>query len=121
MRPHASGSPRHGRPAPAAASRLARVSRSSWALAASLLLAVAACSFFWGALPAHTLASDIVTHVMSESHERIAFDDREWCWSGARLQLDALPGEVVFARDVLLPWPTRAAFRRAHEGGVRSR
>jgi uncharacterized protein DUF3379 len=37
-----------------------------WALAASVLIAVAAVLFLWGALPSHSLAADVVSHVVSE-------------------------------------------------------
>ncbi len=70
--------------------------RSSWALAASLLLAVIAVLFFWGALPAHSLASDIVTHVMSEPTD-VSPSTIALVLERARLQVDSLPGEVVFA------------------------
>ena len=72
------------------------VSRSSWALAASLLIAVLAVLFFWGALPAHSLASDIVTHVMSEPTD-VSPSTLAVVLQRTRLQLDSLPGEVVFA------------------------
>lgn len=86
------------RPAPAAAApaQQVSVSRSSWALAASLLLAVVAVLFFWGALPAHSLASDIVTHVMSEPTD-VSPSTIALVLERTRLQLDSLPGEVVFA------------------------
>jgi hypothetical protein len=70
--------------------------RSNWALAASLLIAVVAVLFFWGALPAHSLASDIVTHVMSEPTD-VSPSTIAVVLERARLQLDSLPGEVVFA------------------------
>ena len=38
----------------------------SWALAASVLLAVAVVLVMWGALPSHSLAADVVSHVLSE-------------------------------------------------------
>ena len=46
----------------------ARYSRSKqWALAASVLLAVAVVLVMWGALPSHSLAADVVSHVVSET------------------------------------------------------
>jgi uncharacterized protein DUF3379 len=83
-------------PGRAAAPQRASVSRSSWALAASLLIGVLAVLFFWGALPAHTLASDIVTHVISEPTD-VSPSTIAVVLERARLQLDSLPGEVVFA------------------------
>ena len=74
----------------------ASASRSSWALAASLLIGLFAVLFFWGALPAHTLASDIVTHVISEPTD-VSPSTIAVVLERARLQLDSLPGEVVFA------------------------
>jgi hypothetical protein len=52
--------------------------------------------FFWGALPAHSLASDFVTHVMSEPTD-VSPSTIAVVLERARLQLDSLPGEVVFA------------------------
>ncbi len=43
-----------------------------WALAASVLLAVAVVLVMWGALPSHSLAADVVSHVVSETIERAA-------------------------------------------------
>ena len=37
-----------------------------WALAASVLLTIAAILVMWGALPRHSLAADVVSHVISE-------------------------------------------------------
>ena len=37
-----------------------------WAMAASVLMAVAAVLVLWGALPSHSLAADVVSHVLSE-------------------------------------------------------
>jgi hypothetical protein len=79
---------------PAAAQRSS--TRSHWALAASLLIGVVAVLFFWGALPAHSLASDIVTHVMSEPTD-VSPSTIAVVLERTRLQLDSLPGEVVFA------------------------
>lgn len=41
--------------------------RRQWALAASLLIAVTAVLVMWGALPSHSLAADVVSHVVSET------------------------------------------------------
>jgi hypothetical protein len=38
-----------------------------WALAASVLTAVATVLVLWGALPSHSLAADVVSHVVSET------------------------------------------------------
>jgi hypothetical protein len=74
----------------------ARASRGSWALAASVLIAVAAVLFLWGALPAHSLASDIVTHVMSEN-TNVSPSTFAMVLERTQIHLDALPGEVTFA------------------------
>ncbi|HEY1282846.1 MAG TPA: DUF3379 family protein [Steroidobacteraceae bacterium] len=83
-------------PGRAAAPQRASHSRSSWALAASLLIGLVAVLFFWGALPAHSLASDIVTHVLSEPTD-VSPSTLAVVLERTRLQLDSLPGEVVFA------------------------
>lgn len=41
--------------------------RRQWALAASVLIAVTAVLALWGALPSHSLAADVVSHVVSET------------------------------------------------------
>ena len=81
---------------PVLAPQRASAWRGGWALAASLLIGVVAVLFFWGALPAHSLASDIVTHVMSESTD-VSPSTLAVVLERTRLQLDSLPGEVVFA------------------------
>jgi hypothetical protein len=74
----------------------ARASRGSWALAASVLVAVFAVLFLWGALPAHSLASDIVTHAMSEATD-VSPSTLAVVLERTQVQLGSLPGEVVFA------------------------
>jgi hypothetical protein len=51
-------------PAPPSVSVYSRARQ--WALAASLLIGVAAVLLLWGALPSHSLAADVVSHVVSE-------------------------------------------------------
>ena len=74
----------------------ARASRGNWALAASVLIAVAAVLFLWGALPAHSLASDIVTHVLSENTE-VSPSTFAAVLQRTGVDLTSLPGEVAFA------------------------
>jgi Protein of unknown function (DUF3379) len=50
---------------PAEKSRLSGLGRQ-WALAASVLFAVVVVLVLWGALPRHSLAADVVAHVISE-------------------------------------------------------
>jgi hypothetical protein len=73
-----------------------RAPRGSWALAASVLIGVGAVLFLWGALPAHSLASDVVTHVMSENTD-VSPSTLARVLERTRLELDSLPGDVVFA------------------------
>jgi hypothetical protein len=54
-------------PAPTRVSKYGRARQ--WALAASLLIGVAAVLLLWGALPSHSLAADVVSHVVSEPIE----------------------------------------------------
>jgi Protein of unknown function (DUF3379) len=79
-----------------AVTRSARGSRGSWALAASVLVAVFAVLFLWGALPAHSLASDIVTHALSEATD-VSPSTFAVVLERTQVQLDSLPGEVTFA------------------------
>jgi Protein of unknown function (DUF3379) len=83
-------------PAPPEQVQPGRASRGSWALAASVLVAVFTVLFLWGVLPAHTLASDIVTHAMSESTD-VSPSTLAAVLERARLELTTLPGDVVFA------------------------
>jgi hypothetical protein len=74
-----------------------------WALAASVLFAVAVVLVLWGALPRHSLAADVVAHVVSEpiganfgppsSSAPLADVLRS-----ANLRLDPIHDEVVFAQ-----------------------
>jgi hypothetical protein len=77
--------------------------RRQWALAASVLFAVAVVLVLWGALPRHSLAADVVAHVISEpiaakfgppsSSAPLADVLRS-----AHLRLDPIHDEVVFAQ-----------------------
>jgi len=82
-------------------SRRARVGQ--WALAASLLAAVGAVLVMWGALPAHSLAADVVAHVISETIERpmnAPVDRAELAqvMQTSELRLDPINSDIVFAR-----------------------
>ena len=84
---------------PATQSRMAKTRRWTWRIVRIpffAYLGVVAVLFFWGALPAHSLASDIVTHVMSEPTD-VSPSTLAVVLERTRLQLDSLPGEVVFA------------------------
>jgi hypothetical protein len=77
--------------------------RGNWALAASVLFAVAVGFVLWGALPLHSLAADVVAHVISEplpanQNTAEAASKLAPVLAQADVQLDALPGEVTFAQ-----------------------
>ena len=79
----------------------------SWALAASVLVAVAAVLVMWGALPRHSLAADVVSHVVSETIEQPL--DRPVDESTVRsvmeragLTLDAIDPSIVFVRTCFI-------------------
>jgi len=74
-----------------------------WALAASILLAVAVGFVFWGALPRHSLAADVVAHVISEpiSQDVDSTNARSTLarvLQQADLRLDPIHDEVTFAQ-----------------------
>jgi len=82
--------------------RSARVRQ--WTLAASLLLAIGVGLVMWGALPSHSLAADIVAHVISEpvSQEDIsrpvASNAVAEVMRTSALRLDPIGSDIVFAR-----------------------
>jgi hypothetical protein len=87
-------------PAPHARSR-------QWALAASVLLAVAVVLVMWGALPSHSLAADVVSHVVSETiDDPVAspVDDRtvRSVMERAGLRLDPIDPSIVFVRTCFI-------------------
>lgn len=74
-----------------------------WALAASILLAVAVGFVLWGALPRHSLAADVVAHVISEpfSQDMDSTNARSTLarvLQQADLRLDPIHEEVTFAQ-----------------------
>lgn len=78
-----------------------------WALAASVLLSVAAILVLWGALPRHSLAADVVSHVISEpvpgslDHPVDPKTIRDvMAYSG--MKLDPINPSIVFMRTCLL-------------------
>lgn len=75
-----------------------------WALAASVLLGVALVLFMWGALPRHSLAADVVAHVISEpfdvSHDAPAVDASavKEVMRLSNVELDPINPSIVFVR-----------------------
>ncbi len=86
---------------PADASLIGTLGRQ-WALAASVLFAVAVVLVLWGALPRHSLAADVVAHVISEPLPRIARPLPESTLDAvlqiSHLRLDPGNREVLFAQ-----------------------
>jgi hypothetical protein len=76
--------------------------KRQWALAASVLFAVGVAAVLWGALPRHTLAADVVAHVISEplppDEKVLAPAVLDQVLQNAHLQLDASEREVLFAQ-----------------------
>lgn len=78
-----------------------------WALAASLLLAVAVVLVMWGALPSHSLAADVVSHVVSEPIDQpidVPVDAGEVraVMEQAGLRLDPIDPSIVFVRTCFI-------------------
>jgi hypothetical protein len=78
-----------------------------WALAASVLLTIATILVMWGALPRHSLAADVVSHVISEpihgslDHPVDAGTIRDvMAFSG--MKLDPINPSIVFMRTCLI-------------------
>jgi len=80
--------------------------RHQWALAASVLFAVGVVLVLWAALPRHTLAADIVAHVIDEraptDEPAVSPDKLAAVLQNANLRLDPISGEVVFAQSCFL-------------------
>jgi uncharacterized protein DUF3379 len=79
----------------------------SWALAASVLLAVAVVLVMWGALPSHSLAADVVSHVVSETidqplGEPIDENTVRSVMEQAGLRLDPINPSIVFMRTCFI-------------------
>ena len=78
-----------------------------WALAASVLVAVAAVLVMWGALPRHSLAADVVSHVVSETIEQplggpVDESAVRSVMERAGLKLDAIDPSIVFVRTCFI-------------------
>ncbi|MEJ1964182.1 MAG: DUF3379 family protein [Gammaproteobacteria bacterium] len=78
-----------------------------WALAASVLLAVAVVLVMWGALPRHSLAADVVSHVVSETIDQplegpVDEADVRSVMEQAGLRLDAIDPSIVFMRTCFI-------------------
>ena len=78
-----------------------------WALAASVLLAVAVVLVMWGALPSHSLAADVVSHVVSETIEQpldVPVDEKtvRSVMEQAGLRLDPIDPSIVFMRTCFI-------------------
>ncbi len=93
-------SPVAQRPVPYSRSR-------QWALAASVLLAVAVVLVMWGALPSHSLAADVVSHVVSETIDQPLngpVDEKtvRGVMEQAGLRLDPINPSIVFIRTCFI-------------------
>ncbi len=78
-----------------------------WALAASVLFAVAIVLVMWGALPSHSLAADVVSHVVSETIDNPldgSVDERtvRSVMEQAGLRLDPINPSIVFIRTCFI-------------------
>ncbi len=77
-----------------------------WALAASVLLAVAVILVMWGALPSHSLAADVVSHVVSEPIELLDMPVDQKTVRGvmeqAGMRLDPIDPSIVFVRTCFI-------------------
>lgn len=78
-----------------------------WALAASVMLAVAAVLVMWGALPRHSLAADVVSHVVSETIEQPLDGPVDEArvrsvMEQAGLQLDSIDPSILFVRTCFI-------------------
>ena len=81
--------------------------RKQWALAASVLLAVAVVLVMWGALPSHSLAADVVSHVVSETIDEplnASVDEQtvRSVMEQAGLRLDPIDPSIVFMRTCFI-------------------
>ena len=78
-----------------------------WALAASVLFAVAVVLVMWGALPSHSLAADVVSHVVSETIDQplggpIDEGRVRSVMAQAGLRLDPIDPSIVFMRTCFI-------------------
>ena len=111
--PRAGASPRlAGSDARAQGSRIGAMTPAysgvrQWALAASVLLAVAVTLAMWGVLPRHSLAADVVSHVISETIDEPldgAVDESavRAVMEQSGLRLDPINPSIVFVRTCFL-------------------
>ena len=88
-------------PAPVRASWASTMGRQ-WALAASVMFAVAVVVVLWGALPRSSLAADVVAHVISEplpvDEKAVSQPALEAVLRSAHLRLDPIDHDVLFAQ-----------------------
>jgi hypothetical protein len=86
---------------PVETSWLASLGRQ-WALAASVLFAVIVALVLWGALPSHSLAADVVAHVIGEplpaAGTPVPHAVLEAVLQRSNLRIDPMNQEVLFAR-----------------------
>jgi hypothetical protein len=78
-----------------------------WALAASVLVAVAFVLVMWGALPSHSLAADVVSHVVSETIDQpldspVDENAVRTVMEQAGLRLDPINPSIVFVRTCFI-------------------
>lgn len=78
-----------------------------WALAASVLVAVAFVLVMWGALPSHSLAADVVSHVVSETIDQpldspVNENAVRTVMEQAGLRLDPINPSIVFVRTCFI-------------------
>ena len=78
-----------------------------WALAASVMFAVAVVLVLWGALPSHSLAADVVSHVVSETIDQplegpIDESAVQSVMEQAGLKLDTINPSIVFMRTCFI-------------------
>jgi hypothetical protein len=92
---------------PAVQMRAPHTRSRQWALAASVLLAVAVVIVMWGALPSHSLAADVVSHVVSETIDDpingpVADGTVRSVMEQAGLRLDPINPSIVFMRTCFI-------------------
>ena len=78
-----------------------------WALAASVLLTVGAILAMWGVLPRHSLAADVVSHVVSETvdgplERPVAEGTVREVMERSGMRLDPISSQIVFMRTCLI-------------------
>jgi len=80
----------------------------SWALAASVVFALAVMAVLWAALPRNTLAADIVAHVVSEplpwagAESPVSASSLEAIMKRSGLRIDPIDQEVLYAQTCFL-------------------